>query len=292
MTSRTRSKFVALILVAGSLAACGSSSGSGDDDTSGGDTTTPTGDTVTLNVTFSPMYSAYDGTHTFKLPVLATGGAGNVTFTASDSSMVDIVATSATGATLTTRKAGTTTIKGTDTAGNFGTAKLTVTQGDPADWELGKERYNNGVAAFAEPDGGVGMTMEPGAFNPDPESACTFCHKPDGAGTTSTGSPIDIEHTPQQTGGYSDDDLVNIFTKGQKPAGVGTRLFPSATAWQRIHQWKVEENVKKGIVLYLRSLEPKAQGELDFGGLMGGGPGGDGGFAAPSSSTLDAGTAK
>ncbi len=291
MSCQTRSKLIGFILMAGSLTvSCGSDSSSGDDDTSSGGTT-PTGDTVTLNVTFSPMYSAYDGTHTFKLPVLATGGTGNVTFTASDSSMVDIVATSATGATLTMRKAGTTTIKGTDSTGSFGTAKLTVTQGDPADFETGKERYNNGVAAFSAPDGGVGdgglptMMGPPGDFNPDPESACTFCHKPDGAGMTSTGSPIDIEHTPQQTGGYSDDDLVNIFTKGQKPAGVGTRLFPSATAWQRIHQWKVEENVKKGIVLYLRSLEPKAQGELDFGGLMGGGPPGGGG-------RLDAGTAQ
>ena len=37
------------------------------------------------------------------------------------------------------------------------------------------------------------------------------------------GEPIqrgtDVEHTPTQTGGYSDDQLVDIFTNAKKPDG-------------------------------------------------------------------------
>jgi hypothetical protein len=254
------------ILIAGSsAAACG-----GDDGNSG---TASGGDPAkkTLTLMFAPvMYSAYDGEHDFRLPVIATNASGKVTYKAADESMVDIAPT-ADGAMMTMRKAGTTTIIGTAPDGSWGESTLVITQADAADYELGRERYNNGVAAF---DGGMPPSMGapaaggPGAFMPDPESACSFCHRPDGMASGATADPtmIDIEHTPQQTGGFSDQQLIDIFTKAQKPTGAGSRIVP-AFIWSMLHKWNVESSVEKGIVTYLRSLEPKPQGEVDFGGL-------------------------
>lgn len=86
---------------------------------------------------------------------------------------------------------------------------------------------------------------------------------------------MDVQHTPMQTAGYSDDELIDIFTKAKKPDGVPQRIMP-LDKWQKIHQWDVPENVRKGIVVYLRSLEPKSQGVTDWGGHGKGGHGGDG----------------
>lgn len=280
------------ILAAGSLAAaCGDESDGGSGGTgSGGDPSKKT-----LSLMFAPvMYSAYDGEHIFKLPVIATNASGTVSFKAADESYVDIAPT-AEGAMLTMRKAGTTSIIGTAPDGTWGESTLVITEATPDDYELGKERYNNGIAAFdidaGAPPMGMGMGG-PGMFTPDPESACTFCHRPDGtsgSGTAEMGM-IDIEHTPQQTGGYSDQQLIDIFTKAQKPTGAGSRVIP-LTIWQMLHKWNVEADVEKGIIVYLRSMEPKTQGDVDFGGLMrprpdGGPPG------APEETTegADAGT--
>jgi hypothetical protein len=256
-------------LTAGSLAAaCGDAGSGGSAGTgSGGDPSKKT-----LSLMFAPvMYSAYDGEHSFKLPVIATNASGVVTFKATDESLVDITPT-ADGAMLTTRKAGTTTIIGTASDGTWGESTLVITQATPDDYELGRERYSNGVAAF-DFDGGtpppMGMGPGGGMFTPDPESACTFCHRPDGTSASGTASMtmVDVEHTPQQTGGYSDQQLVDIFTNAQKPTGAGSRVLPLAI-WTMLHKWNVEADVEKGIVVYLRSLEPKTQGEIDFGGLM------------------------
>jgi hypothetical protein len=270
-TIRSRLDVLSL-LTAGSLAAgCSDAGGNGTGAGSSGDPAKKT-----LSLMFAPvMYSAYDGEHDFKLPVIATNTSGTVTFKATDESFVDITPT-ADGAMLTTRKAGTTTIIGTASDGTWGESTLVITQAAPADYELGRERYNNGVAAFSS-DGGAPMGPPGGGmFMPDPESACTFCHRPDGtAGSGTAGmTMIDVEHTPQQTGGYSDQQLVAIFTQAQKPNGAGSRVIPLAI-WTMLHKWNVEADVEKGIVVYLRSLEPKAQGEIDFGGLMR--PGFDGG---------------
>jgi hypothetical protein len=83
-----------------------------------------------------------------------------------------------------------------------------------------------------------------------------------------------------QTGGYTDDELVTIFTKGVKPDGVPQRIMPF-TQWHKIHQWAMDDYAVKGIVVYLRTLEPKSQGAVDFGGH---GPKGD---KAPPTSVPD-----
>jgi hypothetical protein len=76
---------------------------------------------------------------------------------------------------------------------------------------------------------------------------------------------IDVQHTPQQTGGYSDEDLINIFTKGQKPAGGGCRVISPCGVWTSFHRWTTTDDETKGIVYYLRSLEPSPQGSISFG---------------------------
>jgi hypothetical protein len=87
---------------------------------------------------------------------------------------------------------------------------------------------------------------------------------------------IDVEHTPQQTAGYSDEELIAIFTEAKKPAGSKWRVLPAAFApviYPTFHKWTVDASIQKGIVAYLRQLTPAADGPaLDFGGLrMGGG---------------------
>jgi hypothetical protein len=90
---------------------------------------------------------------------------------------------------------------------------------------------------------------------------------------------VDVEHTPQQTGGYSDEQLITIFTKGQKPENapfrvltqlplIGTNLAFVKGLYMNIHRWDVGADVQKGIIVYLRSLEPKSQPAVDFGGLL------------------------
>jgi hypothetical protein len=108
--------------------------------------------------------------------------------------------------------------------------------------------------------------------------ACTFCHIPDGQPVMGTMdvTRIDVEHTPQQTAGFSDEDLIKIFSEGVKPQGASYRVVNAggmipdelaATIYQRFHKWAVDPQVRVGIVAYLRSLTPKAQGFIDFGGL-------------------------
>jgi hypothetical protein len=77
---------------------------------------------------------------------------------------------------------------------------------------------------------------------------------------------LDVQHTPQQTGGYSDMDLINIFTQGYKPNGSVFHTMIPPQIYQRFHTWMATDPEKTGLVCYLRSLEPKTQGMIDFGG--------------------------
>jgi hypothetical protein len=116
-------------------------------------------------------------------------------------------------------------------------------------------------------------------------AACASCHVSEGAGGMQRMLPdggminVDVEHTPQQTGGYSDEQLITIFTKGQKPENapfrvltqlplIGTNLAFVKGLYMNIHRWDVGADVQKGIIVYLRSLEPKSQPAVDFGGLL------------------------
>jgi hypothetical protein len=85
-----------------------------------------------------------------------------------------------------------------------------------------------------------------------------------------------VQHTPEQTGGFSDDDLINIFQNGVVPkGGYFDDTIVSYAMWQSFHKWNVGDT-PQNMVVYLRSLTPAAQtGSANFGGLFGnGGAGG------------------
>ncbi len=260
----------------GALAACGGDSG-GDTkaDASVSASNPVTGgssidDTLTLH--FAPMYSAYDGMHDFQLPVIVEEDVTGVTFSASDPSMVDVSAT-ADGAMLTMRKSGKVQIIATTPDGQRGSAVLTITAATPQDWQTGSDRYNNGIGL----DGGTGRAVLGGGglSQLNTNLACTTCHGPTAPLASTFG---DVEHTPEQTGGYSDDDLIKIFTMAQKPPGIGQHTNVPLSAWQAFHKWTVDDSQKKGLVVYLRSLTPKDEGTaVDFGGFQPRGRG-DGGL--------------
>lgn len=203
-----------------------------------------------LKILFNPMYSAYDGVHTFQLPAIVDGidsANTQLTWSASDPSMVAMQPDARTGGVMMTmQKAGQVTIYAH--AGNLcGAAPLTITAATPEEWMQGSKRYNEGTVLTpgAGADGGAAAAQQ---------AACTNCHGPNANGLFK-----DVAHTPEQTGGFSDQELTDIFVRGTIPAGgyFDPNIVPYAL-WQSFHQWDVGE-AAKGVVVYLRSLTPTAQ---------------------------------
>jgi hypothetical protein len=93
----------------------------------------------------------------------------------------------------------------------------------------------------------------------DPPAACTNCH---GESTTSTGLFSAVSHTPEQTGGFSEDELTSAFLHGTIPDGgyYDPNILP-LDYWTGFHTWHDIDTTTKqrGMNAYLRSLEPKAQ---------------------------------
>ncbi|HEX6244138.1 MAG TPA: hypothetical protein VFZ61_24650 [Polyangiales bacterium] len=334
---RTRLKILTAV-IAGSVAmGCGSDEKpEGSDGGTGGsmDSSVAEGD-ESLTLSFSPMYSAFipNSDRKFRLPVKVEGSTGQLKVATEPADFVDYAATGDGVVTLTMKKAGKTTVRITDGAGNWGKAELTVTEATDSDWETGNERYNNSIlpvnvpeGGFQLPEGGIpeggipnldagGVNFDGGGIRND-NAACASCHVSEGASGMSRMLPdggtinVDVEHTPQQTGGYSDDELTTIFTQGRKPEGAPFRVLSKLpvvgmlpdfvkSIYMGIHRWNVSASDQKGIITYLRSLEPKSQPEVDFGGLLpprgsfprpdGGVRPMDGGTAQPEASTPDAG---
>jgi hypothetical protein len=206
-----------------------------------------------LQILFTPMFSAYDGgTHPFKIPAVVDNiDPAVVKWSASDPAMVDIVNDATVGGVMISpRNSGTVSIVATAGA-QCGTSLLTITAATPEDWTLGSMRYNNGVVLT----GTVGGRQNPDAAV-QKDVACTNCH-----GDTATANQYrTVSHTPEQTGGFSDEDLLNIFTKGMVPIGgyFDTSVVQYST-WRQFHNWQMSPQESKGIIVYLRSLTPQAQ---------------------------------
>jgi hypothetical protein len=234
------------------------------------------------------MYSAFDdGTHEYAVTPSVPSAKENSTD--SDPVMASTIKWEVDGAflkrdefpelsasvKLTTKKVGETkvtvtakTLGGTQVRGE---AKLTISPAKAAEWEAGEARYNNGMmipwmrpamAAAGEGTCGLPVTIELPA-----SSACGNCHN------SATSMGISVEHTPTQTAGYSNEDLINIFTTGAKPAG-GTFNSPFLRAapmpdciYAAFHTWEMTDDEKKGIIWKLRSIAPKVQAEIDIGRL-------------------------
>jgi hypothetical protein len=240
-----RSMYPAGLLLVSVLAAC----------TSGGQNTAPPSSAANqLQILFNPMYSAYDGSHSFKIPAVVDNiDPAAVRWSASDPSMVDMVSDLTVGGVMISpRKAGTVSIIAT--AGTQqGTSLLTITQAAPEDWTLGSMRYNNGIVLTGPLPGGGGRQPDGAVVL---NGACTNCH----GETASMGQFRTVSHTPEQTGGFSDDDLLNIITKGTVPIGG---YFDSSVVqynvWRMFHTWEMTPQEARGIIVYLRSLTPQAQ---------------------------------
>jgi hypothetical protein len=272
--------------------------------------------TPTIGITFSPMYTSFitDNTmHTFSLPAVVNNGA-QVTWSSSDPSLVALAPDSTTGGVMITvldlpdgGGPGSVNIVATASDGTCGTSTLTITPAAETDWTIGNARYNDGNSVrfiFARPDGGapdggrgggrggIQFGVADASSTPDAGPACTNCH-----GLNANGPFKDVAHTPEQTGGFSDQDLLAIILTGTVPDGGyfdPNVIIPNASGnpqlettayeeWHRFHRWTDIDPVTQGpgIIAYLRSLAPTAQnGMADFGGRFGdGGPRGrrDGG---------------
>jgi hypothetical protein len=244
-----------------------------------------------LNIRFNPMYSGYDGTHTYQVPAFAPGAdPASLTWGAEDPSLVDIQPYLS-GIMITTKKAGDTNIVA-KTSKACGVAPIHVAQYTVDQWNLGNARYNNGNppgnpcpdAGFgdgAPPDGSFdaagfdandfdandicAMFMSMNVSNPFecPPAACTNCH-----GTMSNGMLFgmtlfsDVQHTPEQTGGFSEDDLTNVFVNGTvPPSGYYDNSITPYCIWHQVHTWTDIDTPDRqmGMRAYLRSLTPQEQ---------------------------------
>ncbi len=246
----------------------------------------------TLEVYFSPMYSAYDGQHQFQIPSIVSGIQPTaIAWYASDTSKVSLTPDKTVGGVMITTKASGTVEILPSAGGLCGDSTLAITANTPDDWQAGNARYNDGIdlrdggrfGGLYGCDGGECNTI-----------ACTTCH-----GATATGPFVDVAHTPQQTGGFSDSDLGNIIRNGEVPgwscypdggggygpyAGMWAGSAPDAgyfddsivpyCQWSHFHRWVMSDSELTGVICYLRSLTPAPQaGKADFGGHGPGGPG-------------------
>jgi hypothetical protein len=242
-----------------------------------------------LPIKFNPMYSGFDGVHMYQVPTFVVGvDPASVTWGASDPTMV-AMQPYVNGIMITTKKAGDVTIVAT-VGTKCGSAPLHVTQFTADDWMTGNARYNNGNDLVFTEDGGLPfdasipadgnfsgfdagaladagncMSLPPTFTNPfeNPPAACTQCHGSVGNGKL-FGMTLfsDVSHTPEQTGGFSDDDLTNVILHGTvPPGGYFDNTIICYPVWHQLHTWWdiATPAAQKGIVAYLRSLPPKEQ---------------------------------
>jgi len=217
-----------------------------------------------LQVAFNPMYSAFDGKHTFQIPAIVAGSNSSVTWSA-DSTMVGMQSDGErpNEVLITALKPGSVAINVTSADGKCGSSILTISAAAESDWEIGNARYNDGKSVHLEgnasPGNGSPLEVTDGGG-----PACTNCH-----GETATNSAYtDVSHTPEQTGGFSDEDLVNIITKGIFPdGGYFDNTIAFYPAWMNFHRWTdIDPDQQRGIIVYLRSLPPAPQkGAVNFG---------------------------
>jgi hypothetical protein len=243
-----------------------------------------------IEILFSPMYSAFDGVHRFQVPATVNGiDPAAITWSLSDPA-IGSLQTNEDGVMITVQKAGTANLIAS--AGSLcGSAPLTVTAATADHWMVGSARYTSGQVLTVgmggggpRPpgqggggDGGAGAGM--GMATRD--VACTSCH-----GDTATSGPFKtVSHTPMQTAGFSDDQLIKIFTAGELPpnAYFDDTIVPRQQ-WSQFHRWTMTPEQATAMVVYLRSLTPESQkgSRADFGGRQmrpdgGFGGGGDGG---------------
>jgi len=222
----------------------------------------PATDWTALTLIFPTMYSAYDGVHTFEVPVRVDGVNVDLSgWQAIPSSAVTFEADpdSGEGAVLVTvlEPVEDVTIA-VSTGGLGGTAPLHITVATPADWDVGEARYHNGVE-YEMPMINLVDLLDPNYMPPETphDLACNNCH-------TTGAKYLEIQHTPSQVAYISDADLQTIFTKGMKPAGIGFSVLPPQLEYlyPEFHTWEASDQEILALIVYLRSLTPVSQGPI------------------------------
>jgi hypothetical protein len=211
------------------------SSDGGPSETDEPEPVTPSADSGLGELLIRPsrLYSGFDGTHTFTVPVAVYDSAADLTLTADDPSAVDIVPKQLAnpirqdGTTdngkyffVTAKKAGTIKLAA-KSGGKTAEAQLTVTSYRADRWQVGETRYKN--ASGSEP-------------------ACANCHVNGNA----------IDNSPAALATATDESIAIVITTGISTAG-----FPIRIDGKLGHRWTVDESVSAGLVTYLRSLEPR-----------------------------------
>lgn len=240
--------------------------GGGDDPATPGDITDagdqePAGN-GTLQLTYAPMYSAFIEGHEAQVPVMlkdpSLRGSG-AKFTSSDPTIA-VVSDTEQGAMITVKKEGTVTIEAS-LDGDTGASKLTITKFTEDQWKIGQARYSKSDLAIAPTRGGpvtiLTLATDRAAYNPN--GACNTCH-------TAQAKTLKIENSPTQIAGYSDDELITIFTEGEKPEGFAQKTMVPSFVWGMFHSWTVTEEEKQGLIAFLRTQPPKANPAMvDYG---------------------------
>lgn len=254
----------------------------------------PKVDWKALKLHYPIVYSAFDGVHKFQVPLQveqATVELSGWSAIPSDAVQFDsdpdnkgvmvTVLKYVPEVTIAARTNGSTPLGGT--------AILHITQATPADWNLGEQRYTTGadfqlIKEESLPPELKGMdvtklTVEklleilgPVKFaalvaelpariqnaEPPPSNLkCTNCH--------SLGAKyFEVQHTPTQLAQVSDEALVKIFTEGMKPPGLPYRVLPAdlQSIYPEMHRWMATPEETKGLIVYLRALTPKGQGDI------------------------------
>jgi hypothetical protein len=227
-----------------------------------------------FGLAFSPMYSAFDGVHDFRVPVMPAVEPSSDLVVDSwevvdrdgvpQTDVADIVHDEpAGGATFRMRRTGDYVVVAH--AGDMlGCSELHIAAGTPEQWSIGEDLYHNPLMLTGS---------LPGVKVPDNPS-CDSCH---GVGP----NYLDVVHTPQQTAGFSDAWFAGLFTMGHRLRSNEPNPTVSLCApheWsildgvpigvlRQFHTWDVSQDEIAGLLLYLRSLAPMTQGLLDFGGV-------------------------
>jgi len=257
--SRRVAAVLAVALGAG-IIGCGSSEdGDGDNPVMGSGPDVV--GTEKLEIYFTNLNTAFipGSDRKFKVPAVVQGVRADE-WTCSDKSAVDFEIDGVpNGVMITAKKAGDFTI--TAKAGNrTGSVKIHITAATEDDYTRGEARYNNAIQLMF--NAGQIMTAGGGMVMLANNVSCKNCH---GSGANF----LAVEHTPQQTGGYTDEEIKNIFENGMKPAGAKWGSLPGImNYYPMFHKWAASAEEYQGLVVYLRSLEPKSQGMLDFMGLI------------------------
>ena len=197
--------------------------------------------------------------HTFQVPVTVKGYTG-ISWETDRKDLVDLAQVNGNTVMVTTRGAGDAKIIARAGADVSGSTTLTITKSTPEEWAIGENRYKNAAVLMIDRMQAMQEAMMMGGMINIPDDlSCKNCH---GSGAMA----LSVEHTPQQTGGYSDEDLVKIFTMGMKPPKAGWKSGIPEPLYMRLHTWSATEEEKRGLIAYIRSLTPAPQGDIDFGG--------------------------